>query len=69
MISLESEYNSIISPPSNRTMFISASKASYLASLLMVENPNRNDFSIINFSGLINTTPTPAPFRLEAPSV
>ena len=50
-------------------MFISASKASYLASLLVAENPNRNDFSIINFSGLINTTPTPAPFRLEAPTV
>ena len=61
MISLESENISTAFPPILWTIAIPISKASYSASLFVVENPNLKDFSMVIFSGDTKTSPTPAP--------
>ena len=61
MINLEFENIFIAFPPILWTMDIPSSKASYSASLFMVEKPNLSDFSMVSFSDEIRTSPTPEP--------
>ena len=65
---LESENISTIFPPIFWTIAIPVNKASYSASLFVVEKPNLKDFSMVIFSGDTRTSPTPDPRWFAAPS-
>ena len=60
--SLESEKTFTDILPILWTMAIPINKASYSASLFVAEKSNLKDFSIMTFSGDINTSPIPEPF-------
>ena len=55
-------------PPIIWTMRTPSNKASYSASLFVVENPSLSDFLMVSFSGEIKASPTPEPLWFAAPS-
>ena len=67
-INLEFEKTSTAFPTIFCTMAIPCNKASYLASLFMIENPSLNNFSMVIFSGDIKTSLTPDPLWVAGPS-
>ena len=68
MTNLESENISIAFPPIFCTMAIPTNRASYSASMFVVEKSSLNDFSMVIFSRDIRTSPTPDPLWFAAPS-
>ena len=66
--SLESENISTTFPLIFCTMAIPCNKASYSASLFVVENPSLKEFSMVALSGKIRTSPTPDPLWFAASS-
>ena len=66
--SLESENIFTVFLPSFWTMDIPSSKASYLASLFVAENPSLSDFSMVILLGETRTSPTLKPLWFVAPS-
>ena len=67
--SLESENIFTTFPPIFCTMAIPCNKASYLASLFVVENPSLKDFSMVALSREIRTSPTPDPLVCRAVNI
>ena len=59
--SVESENIFTVFPPIFWTIAIAINKISYSASLFVVENPNRNDFSMVIFLGDTRIRPTWSP--------
>ena len=65
---IEFENISIAFPPILWTMVIPTKRASYLASLFVVEKPNLKNFSIVILSRDIKTSPTPDLLWFATPS-